>query len=142
MIYGLFLVAAATTAAPRPVVQPASLAALKCISRLLETKAAVHSVGLYVIDDERSAVEFGFRYKDGSRLVADIMLLQYGAEKPTWEVIDARKNSGKTLDSTDDVLSGLDFTAQCHIAPGFDDTVPGPKPRSQWLRIDSSPDQP
>jgi hypothetical protein len=113
------------------------MAALKCVYNLLNSSLGVQKVEAFSVDGFRHAIEFTIRAENGHVLTGDMMLSERTNGTFTWSV---RAFHGE---STEDGFEELDFLtkaipdldSKCHMTPAMDNLLPGPRPRSEWQRI-------
>jgi hypothetical protein len=120
---------------------PTAEPAVRCAYRLLKSSSDVQSVEIYAIDPNgsillvsRSAVEFRFNGKDGRPITADLMLLA-GPPHVTADVNMPRDESQEAGWESLALLERLHIYSDCGIGAALDDLIPGPKPRSEWIRL-------
>jgi hypothetical protein len=102
----------------------------------LKSDSAVQSVDLYSIDGFRFAVEYGFRNKDNRSVVSDIELIIDADEPVTQTDRIPREISQETATEAEELESRLDLNSKCHLRTVFDNLLPEPKARTDWLRMD------
>lgn len=120
-----------------PSISPAVIRTVKCVYDLLKSSPAVQSVDVYVVDKSRSAVEYRFKGKHGNVVTSDLMLTTTFVPDVIWEIIEPQGKSRDDLPESDP-FSAEKMDSICHVSPGFDDTIPGPKPRAEWQQVDPS----
>ena len=121
-----------------PSIAPAKLAAMKCVYGALKSAPEVQSVAVYSIDGFRHAIEYTMRTRSGHVLAGDMMISGATDGDFGWSVVAFH---GET---TDEGFEELDFLmnavpnldSKCHLKPVGDHLIPGPKPRSEWQRMD------
>lgn len=120
-----------------PTIPAAAIPKIKCLHNLLESSRAVQSAVLYVIDDVRSAIEYRFKNSSGYVLKDDLMLLAL-ADSVTYDFRVLPNEPDTKAVASDHFFSSLNADSKCHVSPAFDSTIPFPKPRSEWQRLDWS----
>jgi hypothetical protein len=137
----------AAIADPQPIVKPSFVTAVNCIRQIFQSNGSVETVDLYRVPNREFAIEFRFVDTDNQLVVGDIML----SDRPSWgteityttlhfftqeEVL--RGDQGKVVDRESAFVDSLDLARNCGTSGpgGFDDTLPGPAPRSQWQKVD------
>jgi hypothetical protein len=115
--------------------------ALACLHRFIASRPNAYSVDAYLIDGYRSAVEYKYRNKDGNEAVGDVMLSYFEGMDVSYEFLDVHGGTSQAgNEDMDLVLGQRDVDSRrmetlCHVTGGFDDTVPGPHPRTDWLKV-------
>jgi hypothetical protein len=137
-IASLVFVACAARLAASPDIPVTKMAAMKCVYGPLNSNREIRSVTVYSIDGFRHAIEYTFRGKSGHVLIGDMMISGAMDGDFGWSVVSFHD------ESTDEGFEELDFlmkavpdlNSRCHLTPVGDHLIPGPKPRSEWQRID------
>ena len=88
-----------------------------------------------MVDNVSSAIEYRFRGKHGNDIIADLMLTTGAAPDVLWSVIALQNKSGDDLAKSDPFVAAK-MDSICHVSPGFDDRIPGQKPRAEWRKVD------
>jgi hypothetical protein len=112
--------------------------ALICIYRLLKSDAEIQSVEAYRVDGFRFALEYVFKDKDGRLVTSDIVLSGVSDNNNAYEVsIPDNKPDYMGWESVEFLskrFPQLDTT--CRVSSAFDNLIPYPKPRAEWVRVD------
>lgn len=122
-----------TTAAcgQRPKIAAGTIPAATCIVGILKSDPDVRSVSVYAVDENRSAIEFTVRDKNGNA-TADLMLLGTGPRESSYSFLGGSPASLRGAEYSRKIHLDL----RCPIVPGFDNVQPTPKPRGAWQRVD------
>lgn len=112
-------------------------ASLNCAYRLLRSNAQFKSIAAYSVDHFRVALEYTVRSGDGHSLTSDILISGPLDGVSTWEQVpqhgETTEHGFEELDVLTKSLPSWD--SNCNLRPVFDNTLPGPKPRSEWRSI-------
>ena len=126
---------------PAPSIPASAIPTVKCLYSLFKSSPAVQAVDIYVVDEWRLAIEFRFTGKDRKAIISDLMLFSAESDKGydiTYDIqIPRSEPDAAGWDSADFVYS-LNLGSKCGVSPVFDSTVPGPKARDEWQRVDPS----
>ena len=124
-----------------PSIPSAQQSTVKCVYRLLKSKAAIQSVDVYAVDGFRSAVEYTFRDASGHTVVSDIMISGIstnGGHDITYDGQPMNGDSQKMIHEEMDFLGQIsnELHSECQIMPAFDHLIPGPPEHKLWLQVE------
>jgi hypothetical protein len=116
--------------APNALVTPEVIPTLKCLRNVLKSSPHVKTVDLYVVDEQRLAIEFRFKSKAGTEIVEDFILRGTSRYGMTYYVMVPNDASDAAGRETMELVSAAG--SKCSVAEVTDDSYPQRKPRDQW----------